>query len=135
MNYVIPDIHNDNRRFRNLLKQIGFCHEDHIYLLGDLFDRCSYDPDPVGVYFSVLEIESQCTIVSGNHDRWLAEYIREYYGAKAKKRKKLPAYYYNSFDIMRERLTEVDMLSLADWLLGLPLQFEENINGNIISAM
>ena len=129
MNYVISDIHNDNQRFRNLLKRIEFCREDHIYLLGDLFDRCAYNPDPVGVYFSVLEIESQCTIVSGNHDRWLAEYIREYLGTKERKRKKIPQYNYNSFDLMGARLTKVDMLNLSDWLLKLPLQHEVVING------
>ena len=130
MNYVIPDIHNDNRRFRNLLKRIEFSRDDHIYLLGDMFDRGSYDPDPVGVYFSILEIEGQCTIVSGNHDRWLAEYIRAYLGTKERKRKKLPSYYYNSFDLIRDRLPEVDMLNLADWLMRLPLQHEAEINGS-----
>ena len=129
MNYVIPDIHNDNHRLKRLLDKIGFSATDHIYFLGDLFDRCSYDPDPVGVYFTILGISDNCTIVAGNHDRWLAEYIREYYGTKERKRKKLPGYYYNSFALMAERLPEVDMLALADWLLSLPLQQEVVFDG------
>lgn len=124
MNYVIPDIHNDNRRLKSLLDRISFGTNDHLFLLGDLFDRCSYDPDPVGVYFTILEISDNCTIVSGNHDRWLAKYICEYYGTKERKRKKLPGYYYNSFDLMAERLTQGDMLALANWLLSFPLQQE-----------
>ncbi len=124
MNYVVPDIHNDSHRLNRLLKDIAFGADDHLFLLGDLFDRCSYDPDPVGVYFKILEIEDRCTLVSGNHDRWLAEYIKEYYETKERKRKKLPGYYYNSFDLMEERLTEADMLHVADWLLSLPLQQE-----------
>ena len=121
MNYVVPDIHNDNERFSRLIERIKLGTEDHIFLLGDLFDRCSYNPDPVGVYFTVLGLEDKCTVVSGNHDRWLAEYIREYYGTKERKRKKLPAYYYNSFELMTKRLPEADMLALADWLLSLAL--------------
>ena len=128
MNYVVPDIHNDNDRFSRLIERINPRPEDHIFLLGDLFDRCSYNPDPVGVYFSVLSLGDKCTVVSGNHDRWLAEYIREYYGTKERKRKKLPAYYYNSFEIMTKRLTEADMLALAEWLLSLPLQYEIVVN-------
>ena len=128
MNYVVPDIHNDNERFSRLIERIKLGTEDHIFLLGDLFDRCSYNPDPVGVYFTVLGLEDKCTVVSGNHDRWLAEYIREYYGTKERKRKKLPAYYYNSFELMTKRLPEADMLALADWLLSLPLQYEILVN-------
>lgn len=38
MNYVIGDIHNDNIRFSKMLEKIGFSEEDHLFLLGDLFD-------------------------------------------------------------------------------------------------
>lgn len=129
MHYVLPDIHNDNRRFHKMLNEIGFSRDDHLILLGDLFDRGSYDPDPVGVYFSILEIEKQCTIISGNHDRWLAEYINGYFGTKERKRKGLPSYYYNSFDILNKRLPETDMLSLADWILKFNVQTTAEING------
>ena len=128
MHYVIPDIHNDNRRFRDLLRKTDFSKDDQLILLGDLFDRGAYDPDPVGVYFSILGIESQCTIVSGNHDRWLAEYIRRYFGTKERKRNSLPSYYYNSFDLMIKRLPEADMLSLAEWILKMPVQVTAEIN-------
>ncbi|MCI9109946.1 MAG: hypothetical protein HFI00_17585 [Lachnospiraceae bacterium] len=42
MNYVIGDIHNDNRRFSRMLEKIGFSERDHLFLLGDLFDRNFY---------------------------------------------------------------------------------------------
>ena len=129
MNYVVGDIHNDARRLKGLLKRIEFGENDHLFLLGDLFDRCGYDPDPVGVYFTVTSIRSQCSIVAGNHDRLLAEYIKEYYGTKERKRKRLPDYPYNSFEILKSRLTQADMTALADWILGLPLQLEAEING------
>lgn len=74
MNYVIGDIHNDNIRFSKMLEKIVFSEEDHPFLLGDLFDRNSYEPDPVGVYFNVLKLGDRCTVIRGNHDAWLAEY-------------------------------------------------------------
>lgn len=40
----------------------------------------------------------------------------------------MPAYTYNSFEIMRQRLTEVDMLNLADLIDSLPLQRELEID-------
>ena len=57
MHYIITDIHNDSWRFMKLLEKIDLKEDDHLYLLGDLFDRCMEHPDPVGVYFQVLKLE------------------------------------------------------------------------------
>ena len=38
-------------------------------------------------------------------------------------------YWYNSFELMKDRLTPVDMLNLADLILELPLQVEREIDG------
>ena len=65
MHYVIGDIHNNNRKFAEMLEKIGFSQEDHLYLLGDLFDRNSWEPDPIGVYFNMLKLENRCTVVRG----------------------------------------------------------------------
>ncbi len=129
MHYVIPDIHNDNRKLKEMLNRIEFGASDHLILLGDLFDRCSSDPDPVGVYHTILGILDRCTIVAGNHDIWLADYILKYFGQKERKRARYQPYYYNSFELLNGRITEVDMIELAEWLLTLPLQHEMNIDG------
>ena len=128
MHYVIPDIHNDNRRLKEMLECIGFGLSDHLILLGDLFDRCSSEPDPVGVYHSILGIKDRCTIVAGNHDIWLADYILKYFGQKERKRAHCQPYHYNSFELFNERLAEVDMIELAEWLLSLPLQKKMDID-------
>lgn len=65
--------------------------------------------------------------VRGNHDHMLAEYIYSYYGMVEKKRCNIQPYQYNSFDLMQDRLTQVDLLNLADLIMGLPLQIEINI--------
>ena len=79
MHYVVGDIHNENKKLRQLLRQISFGADDHIYILGDLFDRGGEDADPVGVYFTIRELGERCTALRGNHDQWLAAYIRNYY--------------------------------------------------------
>ena len=47
MHYIITDIHNDSWRFMKLLEKMDLKEDDHLYLLGDLFDRCMDHPDPV----------------------------------------------------------------------------------------
>ena len=82
MHYIITDIHNDSWRFMKLLEKMGLKEDDHLYLLGDLFDRCMDHPDPAGVYFQALKLGKKCTVLRGNHDHWLANYIFRYYGMR-----------------------------------------------------
>ena len=42
---------------------------DHLFILGDIFDRSSSAPDPFGVYFNILKLEDKCTMIRGNHDQ------------------------------------------------------------------
>ncbi len=125
--YVIGDIHNSLSKLDSLFKQMSLSINDHIYFLGDLFDRGGAEPDPVGVYFRICGLNSHVTWIRGNHDQLLAEYIRYYYETPEKKRDSLIPYHYNSFDMMKERLTEVDILNLSDQIMKLPLQVEVEI--------
>lgn len=129
MHYVLGDIHNELRKLKSILDQIQLGVEDELIVLGDIFDRGADKPDPVGVYFELRKIQGKCTCVRGNHDQWLADYIKKYYGASEKQRNKMFSYWYNSFDLMKDRLTPVDMINLADLILGLPLQVEREIDG------
>ena len=54
MHYVISDIHNDNKRFCEMLKKIEFSADDYLYILGDVFDRSNYNPNLVDLYFKIL---------------------------------------------------------------------------------
>ena len=129
MHYVIGDIHNELEKLKSILKQIGLKPDDELIVLGDVFDRGADKPDPVGVYFELCKIQGKCTWVRGNHDQWLADYIKDYYSKSERKRQKFQPYCYNSFELMKKRLTPVDMLNIADLILGLPLQVEKEING------
>lgn len=125
MHYITSDIHNDNQKFEQLLKQIHFSEaEDHMYILGDLFDRAEHHPDPLGVYFNVLKLGESCTVLRGNHDAWLASYILKYFDMPESKRSKVTPYWYNSFELLAKRLTPVDMRELAYFILSCPLQVE-----------
>ena len=129
MHYVLGDIHNELRKLKSILDQIHLGVEDELIVLGDIFDRGTDEPDPVGIYFELCKIQEKCTWVRGNHDQWLADYINKYYGASEKQRRKMSYYWYNSFELMKDRLTPVDMLNLADLILELPLQVEREIDG------
>ena len=124
MNYIMSDLHNDSGRLKEMLKKIAFSENDHLFILGDLFDRSEHQPDPLGVYFTVLSLGERCTVIRGNHDHLLATYIRKYVETPERKRRQLPPYAYNSFSLLQEKMTEMDLICLADWIMAQPLQME-----------
>lgn len=131
MHYVIGDIHNEAKKLKSILSQIKLSSDDELIVLGDIFDRGGTDPDPVEVYFSLLTIQDKCTCtwIRGNHEQWLAEYIEEYYSKSERKRKKMPPYPYNTFELIQKRLTDVDIQNIAQVICTLPLQKQIEING------
>ena len=79
VHYITSDIHNNSEKFEELLKKLDLKKDDKLYILGDLFDRSNYNPDSVGVYFTVLALGDKCHVIRGNHEQELAEYIASYY--------------------------------------------------------
>lgn len=124
MHYIIGDIHNQVRKLNNVLEQISISQDDKVIVLGDLFDRGGTEADPAGVYFMLSGLQERWIWIRGNHDQWLADYIKKYYSISERKRRKISAHTYNSFDLLSQRLTEVDMLNLAARIQELPLQKE-----------
>ena len=129
MNYVISDIHNDKKRLDRMLEKISFSADDHLYVLGDLFDRSEQLPDPVGVYYRLLGLGEQCSILLGNHDLWLARYITDYFRTPKRKRAAFRPYPYNTFSIMSIQLTPSDMLKIADDVMRFPVQLSITVEG------
>lgn len=68
-------------------------------------------------------------MLRGNHDHWLANYIFHYYGSNERDRALLQPYPYNSFHLLQERLTEVDLKELAEYILSWPVQVEIEVDG------
>lgn len=129
MHYVIGDIHNEVKKLNSILEQIQLGHDDKVIVLGDLFDRGGEEADPAGVYFALSGLQGKCIWIRGNHDQWLADYIVKYFSLSERKRLKMGAFSYNSFDLIKQRMTETDMLNLADLIHNLPLQKEMDIDG------
>lgn len=128
MHYVVSDIHNDYQKFCELLKMIEFSKDDKLFILGDLFDRSDYNPNPVDLYFKVMELGDNCSMIRGNHDEWLAAYILKYYQMPEWKRRKTEPYQYNTFRCLTRRLVEVDIQNLARQILTWPLQLSVQVN-------
>lgn len=83
----------------------------------------------IRLVFTLLlsEMQDHCIWIRGNHDQWLANYIMKYYTLSERKRKKMSAYPYNSFDLLKQRVTETDMWNLAEMIQKLPLQKEFDV--------
>lgn len=129
MHYVIGDIHNEAKKLNSILEQIRLRGEDELFLLGDVFDRGGEEADPVGVYFMLSELQDHCIWIKGNHDQWLSNYILKYYTLSERKRKAMFAYPYNSFDLLKQRMTETGMWNLAERIQKLPVQKEIDAAG------
>ena len=131
MHYVMGDIHNEADKLQNVLKKINITKDDELIVLGDLFDRGGANPDPVGVYFTLSGLQGKVTWIRGNHDEWLAKYIYDFFSKSERKQKKMLPYSYNTFDLMVNRLTRVDMLNLADIIMKLPVQKDIVIDNHV----
>lgn len=129
MHYVLGDVHNEINKLNSVLEQIKLTENDELIFLGDLFDRGYDEADPVEVYFALCRIKSKLTWIRGNHDQWLADYIMEYFSLSERKQRKMAPYTYNSFELIRQRFTEVDMINLAERIHNLPLMVQKEIEG------
>ncbi len=129
MHYVIGDVHNNNQKLCQILQKISLGARDHIYILGDLFDRGGEDADPAGVYWKILELGKRCTALRGNHDQWLAAYIRYYDSLSQQERENCTPYMYNSFDLLQQRLTPGDLRQLEAFIHRLPLHADLELKG------
>ncbi len=126
MIYCTADIHNDYDSFKELLKITEFNPEnDKLYILGDIVDRGT-SPDPYGLISHIRRFERQGSIemIMGNHDKWLAEYIRNHLSGLVNR-----DYCYNSFDILNMVYSKDELAELADWIMSFPLQKQLFING------
>lgn len=72
MNYVVSDIHGHYKKFKGLLRAIGFSDEDNLYILGDVPDR---GEDTLGILKIVMEHDN-IVHIKGNHELFLEKYIK-----------------------------------------------------------
>lgn len=64
MTYVLSDLHGNYQKFLSILRQISFCDDDVMYLLGDLVD---YGDEPVEL-IEDLSLRLNVYPIAGEHD-------------------------------------------------------------------
>lgn len=76
MHYIMSDIHGQYGWFLEMLEQIRFSKEDHLYIIGDIIDK---GPDSAGLFIDVVSRDN-VTLLLGNHEYMMHNSI---YGGKA----------------------------------------------------
>ena len=64
MNYVLSDIHGNEKRFASILKQIRLQPSDTLYVLGDVIDR---HPGGVRILRKIMAMPN-AKMLLGNHE-------------------------------------------------------------------
>jgi len=118
--YCMSDIHNDYDSFVEMLDKISFSPQDKMYIVGDVFDR---GMKPAELYREIRRHDN-ITVLRGNHDQWVMEYIYDYYGKGVKN-----SYYYNTFEFLQEQSSEEEMMEIADWIATLPFYEIVTVDG------
>lgn len=124
MTYCVSDIHNDYDNFVKLLSVVDFDpEEDRLYIVGDIFDR---GMKPIELYEFIRKKGDSIIPLLGNHDLWLADFIRDYRdGLRGD-------YFYNTFEIIKKQMGNSELNELEGWIRKMPLFKEIEVNGEKI---
>jgi len=73
MIYIMSDIHGGWTEYLNILEQIHFSDDDHLYILGDAIDR---GPDGIEVLLDIMA-RKNVTMLLGNHEKMMLDVLRD----------------------------------------------------------
>ena len=71
MTYVMSDIHGRIRPYHRMLKQIGFCEDDTLYILGDVIDR---NPSGIPILKEIMDTPN-IRLLLGNHEYMMRDFL------------------------------------------------------------
>jgi len=74
MIYVISDIHGQDDKFFRLLKEINFCDEDQLIIVGDIADR---GPGSAKIFKYIMD-KNNITTLLGNHEIFMIDYYEKF---------------------------------------------------------
>lgn len=125
MTYVMSDLHGCRGPFCQMLSQIRFSPQDHLYILGDVIDR---GPDPIALLQQIMDMvkAGSVTMLLGNHELWMLEYLL--WGDPLVKKE----WYHNGGQTTMEEfrvLPREDKLAIRDFLKSLSSHLELEVNG------
>ena len=71
MTYVMSDIHGRIRPYHRMLKKIGFCEDDTLYILGDVIDR---NPSGISILKEIMDTPN-IRLLLGNHEYMMRHFL------------------------------------------------------------
>ncbi|MGX8721340.1 MAG: metallophosphoesterase, partial [Eubacteriales bacterium] len=71
MTYVMSDIHGRIRPYHRMLKKIGFCEDDTLYILGDVIDR---NPSGIPILKEIMDTPN-IRLLLGNHEYMMRDFL------------------------------------------------------------
>ena len=123
MTYVMSDIHGQGERFDRMLKRIGFCDTDTLYILGDIADR---GPDGIRLLRYVMDAPN-IHMILGNHEHMLLEALNYPTGEQY-----IFRWYRNGGEVTHRALFKLpteEISRIFEYLGALPLNLNIKVNG------
>ena len=135
MIYVMSDIHGHIERFEDILKQIEFCNNDTLYILGDVIDRF---PDGIRILRKIMRSPNMKMLL-GNHEYMMlealvnpSEPIGEFVTKEEVREYKISTWYYNGGAVTHQYLKRIKKdvrAEIYEYLKTLPLNIRIEVNG------
>ncbi len=133
MNYVLSDIHGNQRRFHSILEQIGLQPEDTLYILGDVIDR---HPDGIRILREIMAM-TNVKMLLGNHEYMMMRALGDPYDGPedilgADPYKLLGLWYRNHGDVTHahwKHIRKAVRADILDYLKALPLNIDITVEG------
>lgn len=129
MIYVMSDIHGNEKRFNDILKQIKFSNEDTLYILGDVVDRGEAG---IKILRRIMKAPNMKMLL-GNHEYMMLNalyYIEETAPALFSN---MRLWYSNGGQITHNQFkhyTKAVRQEILEFIGALPLNIEIEVNGN-----
>lgn len=133
MNYVLSDIHGNERRFRSVMEQVRLQPEDTLYVLGDVIDRY---PGGIRILRELMKMPN-VKMLLGNHEYMMLRAVGQPYNAdeavsRSTKDRATDLWYYNGGWVTHNHLKHIRK-SLREeiyaYLHSLPLNIDITVNG------
>lgn len=133
MIYVMSDIHGNKKAFEDILEQIDFNDNDHLYVLGDVVDR-----QPFGIEILQHIIDSKnIHMILGNHEYMMMDALGFPYELEGctkytTKEEKMKQWFMNGGNITYRawmKLSMEEKRKIRKYMYNLPLKYDINVNG------
>lgn len=127
MQYVLSDIHGNERRFASILKQIHLQPEDTLYVLGDVIDR---HPGGIRILRKIMAMPN-AKMLLGNHEYMMLRALgHPYDGVWAEGA--VAHWYRNGGKVTHDhwkRIRKSLRVEIVQYLRSLPLHFDIEVGG------